>query len=88
VTDYAAAANTADKVLPSSLVSDRVNAVYSFISANPFDEYVPRCLIIVCVCLPATSYATTVPAIPPTVYLFAARLFGRPNITHGRAARR
>lgn len=53
VTDYAAATDTADKVLPSSLVSDRVNAAYSFISANPFDDYVPRWLIIVCVCLPA-----------------------------------
>lgn len=54
VTDYAATTNTADKVLPSSLVSDRVNAVYSFISANPFDNYVFRWLIIVCACLPVS----------------------------------
>jgi len=79
VTDYATTTtttSTADKVLPSSLVPDRVNAVYSFISANPFDDCVPRCLIIVCVCLPAS-----LPPSPPfrqlSIYLLRDYSVGR-----------
>lgn len=71
--------NTADKVLPSSLVSDRVNAVYSFISTNPFDYRISRCLVIICVCLPSSSP----PSHPPyTIYLFATRQFGPTNTTN------
>jgi len=68
MTDYATATNTADKVLPSSLVSDRVNAVYSFISTNPFDYRVPYCPIIICVCLPSVL-SPYPPFHPPSIYL-------------------
>jgi len=76
VTDYAATTSTADKVLPSSLVSDRVNAVYSFISANPFDDYVPRCLITVRVCLPA-SLPPSPSFHPLSIYLLRDYSVGR-----------
>lgn len=76
VTDYSAATSTVDKVLPSSLVSDRVNAVYSFISANPFDDYIPSPLSHHRLCL-SSSFATTIPTIPPTVYFLRGYSVGR-----------